>query len=74
MSFVDLTELRRHYSGQAGQLINAFYIPVLRESVRYDRQAGYFDSASLVQVAAGLAGFIQRLRSLPAVKPPLCGS
>jgi hypothetical protein len=45
MSFRDLAELRRHYAAQAGQLVNSFYIPVLRESVRYDRQAGYFDWA-----------------------------
>lgn len=56
--------LRRHYSGQAGTLVNEFYIPVLREAVRYDRQAGYFDSGSLVQLAAGLAAFIQHTRNL----------
>ena len=62
--------LRRHYSGQAGSLVNDFYVPVLREAIRYDRQAGYFDSAALVQLAAGLAAFIQHTRNLPVTADP----
>ena len=62
MGFRGLSALRRHYKGQAGQLIDEFYVPVLHEAVRYDRQAGYFDSISLVQLAAGLASFIQRVQ------------
>jgi SNF2-related domain len=65
MGFRDLTGLRRHYAGQASQLVNEFYVPVLSQAVRYDRQAGYFDSASLVQLAAGLAAFIRRTRDFP---------
>lgn len=65
MGFQDLTSLRRRYAGQAGQLINDFYVPVLSRATRYDRQAGYFDSASLVQTAAGLAAFLRRLPVAP---------
>jgi superfamily II DNA/RNA helicase len=65
MGFRDLTGLRRHYAGQASQLVNEFYLPVLSQAVRYDRQAGYFDSASLVQLAAGLAAFIRCARDFP---------
>jgi hypothetical protein len=49
MAFTDIPNLKRHYAGQAGVLINEFYVPVLKEAVRYDRQAGYFDSSSLVK-------------------------
>ena len=62
MNFRELTELRRKYAGQAGQLINAFYVPVLKCAVCYARQAGYFDSASFVQIAEGVAGFITNVR------------
>jgi superfamily II DNA or RNA helicase len=62
MSFRDLTNLRRYYAGQASQLVNEFYTPALGQATRYDRQSGYFDSASLVQAAAGLAAFLQRLQ------------
>jgi hypothetical protein len=62
MGFRDLTSLKRHYAGQAGQLVNEFYIPVLEAATRYDRQSGYFDSSVLVQVAAGLSAFIANVR------------
>jgi len=60
VGFRDLN-LQRRYSGQAGELAREFYIPVLSEARLYDRQAGYFDSATLVQVAAGLASFIRHV-------------
>jgi len=65
VSFQCLVQLRRKYAGQAGRLVNEFYVPVLQGAVRYDRQTGYFDSASLVTVAEGLAGFIDNLRAYP---------
>jgi ERCC4-related helicase len=68
MGFRDLPGLHRHYAGQAGQLVNEFYVPVLGQAMRYDRQAGYFDSATFVLLAAGLAAFIRRWRELP--RPP----
>lgn len=64
MPFRELT-LQRRYTGQAGQLVNSFYVPVLGQATRYDRQSAYFDSASLVQVAAGLAAFLERVRGDP---------
>jgi hypothetical protein len=70
MSFRDIRTLKRRYAGQAGQLVNEFYIPVLREAVAYDRQAGYFDSASLVQLAAGLAVFIEHVRRSRDIRRP----
>jgi superfamily II DNA or RNA helicase len=65
VGFRDLQHLQRRYSGQAGQLVSDFYLPVLGQATRYDRQSGYFDSAALVQVAAGLAAFIQNVRQNP---------
>src|SRR6266571_9338370 len=70
MGFRDLPTLRRRYAGQAGQLVNEFYVPVLGQATRYDRQAGYFDSATLVQLASGLAAFIRRVRDLPRATHP----
>lgn len=70
MGFRDLPTLRRRYAGQAGQLVNEFYVPVLGQAMRYDRQAGYFDSATLVQLASGLAAFIRRVRDLPRATHP----
>lgn len=72
MGFQDIPTLRRHYAGQAGTLVNEFYIPVLRQAVRYDRQAGFFDSASFVQLASGLAAFINHFKNRPrSAGPPM---
>jgi hypothetical protein len=72
MGFRDIPTLRRHYAGQAGTLVNEFYIPVLRQAVRYDRQAGYFDSASFAQLASGLAAFLKRFKDLlKSDNPPM---
>src|SRR5262249_4574264 len=71
MGFRDLTTLRRRYAGQAGQLVNEFYVPVLGQATRYDRQAGYFDSATLVQLASGLAAFIRRVHPPRADRPAM---
>src|SRR5476651_332441 len=72
MGFQDLMILKRHYAGQAGQLVNDFYLPVLGATTRYDRQAGYFDSAVLVQIAAGLSAFIANVRKYSSFdRPPM---
>jgi ERCC4-related helicase len=70
VGFRDLPDLRRRYAGQAGQLVRDFYVPVLGQATLYDRQSGYFDSATLVQVAAGLAAFIRNVRQGPAAGRP----
>jgi hypothetical protein len=70
MDFCDLPALRRGYAGQAGQLVNEFYVPVLGQATRYDRQAGDLVSTTLVQLASGLAAFIRRVRELPPADRP----
>jgi hypothetical protein len=39
-------------------ILNSFYVPVLRRSVHYDRSVGYFRSSSLSTAARGLSRFI----------------
>lgn len=49
--------LERSYDATDDRL-NRFFVPVLSESVRYDRVSGYYSSHSLVHVARGLSRFI----------------
>src|ERR1700688_2276019 len=56
MSFRDLA-LRGNYSATDDRL-NRFYVPLLRQAVRYDRVTGYFRSSTLKHAAAGLSRFI----------------
>ncbi len=50
-------DLQTRYSSN-NNLLEAFYVPVLKRAVAYDRVAGYFSSSAFVSAAAGLARFI----------------
>ena len=47
------------YYSDENDLLQEFYIPVLSNSVKYDRIAGYFSSNSLAIAAKGIAAFIK---------------
>ena len=42
------------FEGRGERIAKGFYIPVLRESVGYDRATGYFSVESLVHAARAL--------------------
>jgi len=46
------------FEGRGERIAKGFYIPVLKESVEYDRATGYFSVESLVHAAGGVAGLI----------------
>ena len=46
------------FEGRGERIARSFYIPVLKESVAYDRATGYFSVESLVHAASGVAGLI----------------
>ncbi|MHA1227341.1 MAG: DEAD/DEAH box helicase family protein [Candidatus Hodarchaeales archaeon] len=50
--------LKSVYFSDEDDLLRDFYIPVLSNSVKYDRIAGYFSSNSLAIAAKGIAAFI----------------
>jgi superfamily II DNA or RNA helicase len=52
----DVTRLS--FEGRGERIARGFYIPVLKESVEYDRATGYFSVESLVHAASGVAGLI----------------
>jgi superfamily II DNA or RNA helicase len=47
------------FEGRGERIARGFYIPVLRESIAYDRATGYFSVESLVHAASGVAGLIE---------------
>ncbi|MBI5002098.1 DEAD/DEAH box helicase family protein [Candidatus Woesearchaeota archaeon] len=51
-------DLKHSYDSDEDDILNQFYIPVLSESIRYDRIAGYFSSTSLALAASGIAKFV----------------
>ncbi|MEM3704382.1 MAG: helicase-related protein [Candidatus Bathyarchaeia archaeon] len=46
------------FEGRGERIAREFYIPVLRQSVTYDRATGYFSVEALVHAASGVAGLI----------------
>ncbi len=59
MSFIDLDIKHTYNFSRGDKVLNDFYIPALKKSVKYDRATGYFSSASLVAAAAGMAQFVK---------------
>lgn len=53
-------QLKHSYSSEKDDLINDFYIPILREATRYRRVTGYFSSSSLFIAARGFSEFIKK--------------
>ena len=60
MSFLDL-QISGSYDSGFGDydVINSFYSPVLEQSQRYDRVAGYFSSKVFASAARGIAGLVR---------------
>lgn len=57
MSFKDL-RIEKVYKNLSNDVINEFYIPVLKESVVYKRAVGFFNSSALYEIATGLQNLI----------------
>ena len=57
MGFRDL-DIRSAYETLTSDPVSDFYVPALRESVKYDRIAGFFTSSSLALAARGISGLI----------------
>ena len=52
-----VTQLRFEDRGE--RIARGFYVPMLKESVAYDRATGYFSVESLVHAASGVARLIE---------------
>jgi superfamily II DNA or RNA helicase len=60
MSFQNLGLVGSYDSGFGDfDVVNNFYSPVLEQSVRYDRVAGYFSSRVFASAARGVAGLVR---------------
>lgn len=52
-------ELKFKYRSNIDSIYKDFYIPVLREAIKYDRAVGYFTSSSLKLISTGLEVFFR---------------
>ena len=69
MSFEDL-DLKNEYRSFEDNIIEDFYIPVLKESTRYDRAVGFFSSTALIEITRGISGLIKNNGKIRIIASP----
>ena len=57
MAIIDIP-LGATYDSDDDDILEGFYVPVLRQASQYDRLAGYFSSSSLAASAKGMSEFV----------------
>jgi len=71
MGFKDLVNLKNGYdSGIDDDILNEFYVPVLKEAISYKRIAGFFSSSSLSIASRGIAGLISNGGTMQMIVSP----
>lgn len=69
MSFKDLN-LKKTYSSDIDEILLDFYIPILKESVDYQRLSGFFSSSSLAVAASGIGDLVKNNGSMKLIISP----
>lgn len=62
--------LKKTYSSDFDDILHEFYIPALKESVEYNRLAGFFSSTCLAIAARGILGLIRNGGSMKLIVSP----
>lgn len=69
MAFVDLS-IKNEYRNQLINVVEAFYTPVLQQSILYCRSVGFFSSSSLVRLSYGLSSLYKNHGHMLLVASP----
>ena len=69
MSLIDVT-IKKEYRSLADNIVSDFYVPVLRESVLYQRAVGFFSSSALVAISQGIEGLIKNGGRIQLIASP----
>lgn len=69
MSLKDV-ELKKEYRSLLDNVVNDFYIPVLRNSVLYQRAVGFFSSSALIAISKGVEGLISNGGRIQIIASP----
>ena len=52
--------IKNEYRSLLDNVVQDFYIPLLKEAVSYKRAVGFFSSSSLVELTKGIASMAER--------------
>lgn len=63
-------DIKNEYRTTSSNIIRDFYIPVLSESVLYQRAVGFFSSTALVQLAIGLQHIVENKGKVQLIVSP----
>lgn len=69
MSFKALP-LKHEYRSFEDNVVQDFYLPVLQNSVRYDRAVGFFSSTALIEITRGLSGLFKNNGKIRLIVSP----
>ena len=70
MGYEHLTILRG-YKTNKNDIVQEFYLPVLKESVLYKRAVGFFSSTALIELSKGIAGLVKNGGKIRFIVSPL---
>lgn len=70
MSFKNLN-IKKEYRIPADNIINNFYIPLLNESILYQRSVAYFSSESLYEISFGIVNLLKNNGRIQLIVSPI---
>lgn len=62
--------IKNEYRSLLDNVVQDFYIPLLKEAVSYKRAVGFFSSSSLVELTKGIASMAERGGKIQIVASP----
>lgn len=69
MSLLDVN-LKKEYRSPRDDIVNEFYIPLLKESILYKRSVGFFSSSSLLEISYGITKLINNSGKIQLIVSP----
>lgn len=69
MSLRDI-EIKTEYRSRLDNVVNNFYIPVLKQSVLYKRAVGFFSSTALMEISLGICGLVKNKGKIQLIASP----
>ena len=69
MNFTDM-DIKCEYRSLIDDVVRDFYIPLLGNSVKYQRAVGFFSSSILVQISKGISGLVKNGGTIELVASP----
>lgn len=62
--------LKKEYRSFSDDIVNSFYIPLLKGAVLYQRAVGFFSSTALIEVSLGIAGLLRNNGRIQLIASP----